>query len=147
MGLQACARNAYGQNGKGEIIVMDKIVQAMPLDDYKIQIESSTSVTGIFSMSSPVSKAAPSRRWEIKVILTRCGPPITALPGPTGRISAPIPSFGIYNIRTKKPLDATPVRARSRDAGAWPGLTRAFNMPQLTKHSYQTALHNPQNFF
>ena len=33
MGLQACARNAYGQNGEGGIIVMDKIVQAIPLED------------------------------------------------------------------------------------------------------------------
>ena len=71
-------------------------------------------------MSSPVSKAAPSRRWKIKAILIKCGPPITALPGLMGRISVPKPLFGIHNIHTRRPLDTAPVRARLRDAGVYP---------------------------
>ena len=35
MGLQASARNAYGQNGEDGIIFMDKIVQAISLEDYR----------------------------------------------------------------------------------------------------------------
>ena len=63
-----------------------------------------------------------ARAWncKIKAILTRRGLPITALPGPTGRISAPIPSFAIYNIRTKRPPDTAPARARPHDAGTYP---------------------------
>ena len=44
---------------------MDKIVQAMPLDDYKIQIESSSGVAGIFDVK-PCLKGAAFKALEDK---------------------------------------------------------------------------------
>ena len=63
MGLQACARNAYGQNREGGIIVMDKIMQAIPLEDYKIQIKSSSGVTGIFDVK-PCLKGGAFKKFR-----------------------------------------------------------------------------------
>ena len=43
---------------------MDTIIRAIPLEDYKIQIESSSGVTEIFDVT-PYLKAVLSRSWNV----------------------------------------------------------------------------------
>ena len=84
MGLQACVRNAYGQNGEGGIIVMDKIVQAIPLEDYKIQIKSSSGVTGIFDVK-PCLKGGAFKALEDKGYFSQAPPAHYGIAWPNGQ--------------------------------------------------------------
>lgn len=73
---------------------MDKIIKANPLNDYRIEILTSSGISGIFDVK-PYLQGSVFKELTDESYFVSSAPPTMALGGPTNKILVPILLCGI----------------------------------------------------